>query len=123
MGYGAGWFARKPAKNLYEITEENQQNKQSEIPQEDLKESLEEIKENIWKKTCQQAGLKTGQKHCAEWRNVSLQDGVCSILATLGWLHSLKICLHIWLNFTAVKRVDRVTEGDAKVAAGAWLYR
>lgn len=47
MGYGAGWFARKPAKNLYEITEENQQNKQSEIPQEDLKESLEEIKENI----------------------------------------------------------------------------
>ncbi len=46
MGYGAGWFARKTCKkNLYEITEENQQNKQSEIPQEDLKESLEEIKE------------------------------------------------------------------------------
>ena len=34
-------------KNLYEILEENQQNKQSEIPQEDLKESLEEIKVNI----------------------------------------------------------------------------
>lgn len=34
-------------ENLYEILEENQQNKQSEIPQEDLKESLEEIKENI----------------------------------------------------------------------------
>ncbi|EFB2194543.1 hypothetical protein ACY4UG_004491 [Escherichia coli] len=34
-------------KNLYKILEENQQNKQSEIPQEDLQEDLIEIKEDI----------------------------------------------------------------------------
>ena len=34
-------------KNLYKVLEENQQNKQSEIPQEDLQEDLKEIKEDI----------------------------------------------------------------------------
>ncbi len=36
-------------KKLHEVLEENRQNKQSEIPQEDLKERLKEIKEDILK--------------------------------------------------------------------------
>ncbi len=102
MGYGAGWFARKPAKKPVRNLEENQQNKQSEIPQEDLKESWKKSRKISWKKTCQQAGLKTGRS-IAQNEGMSHYKTEYAQFSNLG-LTSLPENLppHL-IEFTAVK--------------------
>lgn len=95
MGYGAGWFARKPAKNLYEILEENQQNKQSEIPQEDLKESLEEIKENILEENLPASRIENRAEALRRMKECLITRQSMLNLSNLGLTSLLRICLHI----------------------------
>lgn len=95
MGYGAGRFARKPAKKLHDVLEENRQNKQSEIPQEDLKERLKEIKEDILEENQSASQIEDRAEALRRMKECLITRQSMLDLSNLGLTSLLKICLHI----------------------------